>query len=104
MFDNKQKYLYVYENGKLIKMNKKKLKVIEKLYYPPSIYLINENEIAIFHRVTRLFNESECLGFFDLEKNKSIQSFNFIGNCNHLCLNNENLPIYVDEKKFIPFI
>ena len=102
MFDNKQKYLYVYENGKLIKVNKKKLKVIEKLYYPPSIYLINENEIAIFHRVTRLFNESECLGFFDLEKNKSIQSFNFIGNCNHLCLINENLLIYVDEKKNYP--
>ena len=32
MFDyDNQKYLYVYENGKLIEVNKKKLKVLEKI-------------------------------------------------------------------------
>ena len=107
MFDyKKQKYLYIYENGKLIEVNKRKLKVLEKIHISDrnNIYPINENEVAIFYEEEGLFNNSYYLEFFDLEKDKRIQYFkdDGEGDADKLCLINENLLIYVVGKNIYP--
>ena len=104
MFDyHEQKYLYVYEKGKLIKVNTKKLKTLEKISISENhMYPINDNEIAIFYEEEGIFSSSYCLGFFDLEKDKKIQYFKVdSGDADKLCLMNENLLVYAQKEEKI---
>ena len=105
MFDyDNEKYLYIYEKGKLIKVNTKKLKSLEKIYIGKNdMYPINDNEVAIFYEKEGYFSSSYYLGFFDLEKDKIIQDFkdNSRGDADKLCLMNENLLVYAENEGII---
>ena len=64
--------------------------------------LINEKEIAFDYYVDGLISESYYIGFFDLEKDKKIQSFSVDNRSRIMALLNEDIFIYSNGNKLYP--
>ena len=84
MFGCRKIYKYIYENKKLRLEEEKVLNSIENkisLQYQKLI-IINEKEIAIKYQKEKLFGgfNKNILGFFDIEKDKNIKSFDIEAN------------------------
>ena len=94
---------YVYENRKLTSVNEKELLSTKKisLHFSHKICLINEKEIALYYYIEGNFSDSYYIGFFDLKKDKKIQSFG-CDYCDAFYLINENLFIYASKNKLYP--
>ena len=100
--DFQEMIIYIYENKKLKLINKKTISSTEKYSFCKYIYLINEKEIAlIYYQEGCFFDLSYYIGFFDLEKDIKIKSFDYHG-AGVSCLINENLFIYSSFNKLYP--
>lgn len=64
--------------------------------------LINEKEIAFDYYIDVLISNSYYIGFFDLEKDKKIQSFSVDDRYKIMTLLNEDIFIYSNINKLYP--
>jgi len=71
---------YIYEDKKLKLENEKELKSTKKIWNhlnKEDICIINEKELSIYYNEKGLFSDSKYIGFFDIDKDKKIQSFKY---------------------------
>ena len=91
---------YIYENKKLILVNEKKISSTKKFTTFYKMCLINEKEIVLDYSINGIFSDSYYICFFDLEKDKKIQSFK--SDCDAFGLINKDLFIYTSKNKLYP--
>ena len=106
LFKNKEIKIYAYKECQLIMVDQKELETFKNNvgYDNNQICAINEKEIAISFSQFSVFSFGKYyLGFFDIEKDKKIQTFEY--KClptNIFSLINEQLFIYSIENKIYP--
>ena len=97
-------YIYLYENNDLIAQKEidisKKLKFSKSYNEINKICVINENEIAIAYREGgAIWGINALLAFYDIEKDKKIESFKFSDCSLKLGLINEKVLIFCENFK-----
>ena len=100
-------HAYVYKNKKLKFEKKIQLNSMKKLNFNPEsnddCCLINEKEIGVYYYENGFLGEKSYFGFFDLEKDKKIQSFQIPNDAEKLlCLINKDILVYTVDNKIYP--
>ena len=101
--------IYIYKNKKLHLETRKEFKSMKDVgLIQGNVFVLNENEIVINHKIFfTFFGDKYVVAFYDLEKDKKIESFNVkyqYNLINGFCLLNKEILIYVDETKLYPVL
>ena len=95
--------LFIYKNKNLVFEKQINLKSIKNNFLIHEICSINENEVAIYYGEFGFFGAKRYLGFFDLEKDKKLKTFDIdIFNTFSFDLMNNKLLIAGNNRKIFP--